>query len=69
MYGDVLQDANESDIEVARATLITAVLALRHLLAHLTEDRLRLLGIDPSNQDDWKKAECILPQKERKRTE
>jgi hypothetical protein len=25
MYGDVVQDANESDIEVARATLITAV--------------------------------------------
>jgi hypothetical protein len=21
-----------------------------------------LLGIDPSNQDDWEKAECILPQ-------
>jgi hypothetical protein len=45
IIGGVISDATISEIEVARTTLIEAVLALRNLLAQMTPERIQRLGI------------------------
>jgi hypothetical protein len=70
MYGNVIQDANEFEIEVARATLITAVLALRNMLSQLDQRRINGLNLDAVGrqgvshaQQKARETNCILPQK------
>jgi hypothetical protein len=69
MNGGIVQDASNTDIEVARATLVEAVLALRNMLGQLDQQRIEGLHLDElvqqgvsQAQEDARKSECILPQ-------